>query len=129
MRPMSIPAPIEVASERSGEFKVQERRVHARVAISLRVIEVDGDVRYFQYASNISESGMFLEGAAPRDPGSLMTLLFIPPGSREPMTVLARVIGNLEAPRRGIRVRFLADDDSAIRTWLREYVRHRHAAA
>jgi len=126
---MSIPFPIEVASERSGEFQVSERRRHARVAISLRVIEVDGDVRYFQYATNVSESGMFLEGAAPRDPGAAMTLLFIPPGSRVPMTVPAEVVGNLEAPRRGIRVRFLVDDDAAVRAWLREYVRHRRAAA
>jgi hypothetical protein len=125
---MSIPLPIESASERSGEIQVPERRRHERVPVGLRVVEMDGDVSYFQYATNLSESGMFLEGAAPRDPGARMTLAFIPPGSRQPAVVPAEVVGNLTAPRRGLQVRLLDDESSAVRTWLREYVRHRRSA-
>jgi len=125
---MSIPVTVESGNEKSGEIDLPERRVHPRVAASLRVVEVDGDVRYFQLATNLSEGGMFLEGATPREPGSQVTLLFIPPGAREPAMMPAEVVGNLEAPRRGTRIRFLDDDASPVRAWLREYVRHRLAA-
>jgi hypothetical protein len=125
---MSIPVTIETASERSGELQVPERRRHARVPVGLRVVEVDGDVQYFQYATNLSEGGMFLEGSATREPGAKLTLAFIPPGTSSAAVVQAEVVGNLVAPRCGIQLRLLLEEDAAVRVWLREYVRHRLTA-
>ena len=119
----SIPVPL--ASESSGELEVPDRRCHPRLGIGFRVVEVDGSVSYFQYASNLSESGLFLAGCLPREIGARVTLLFIPPGTGTRLVIAAEVVANVSAPRRGTSLRFLDDEESPVRVWLRDYIQDR----
>lgn len=88
-------------------------------------MEVQGTTTYFRYATNVSVGGMFLEGTVPYEVGSRVTLIFIAPGDSQPTRVEAEVVGGGEGDVRGMRLRFLDDEDSDLRIRLRAYVRQR----
>jgi hypothetical protein len=99
-----------------------DRRVHPRIPISMRVIELDGEILCYQRAANLSEGGLFLEGSLRRI-GKQFTLMFIPPGSSTRIVTRAQVVGRIAGRRAGTCVRFLEDGTSEVRYWLRRYVR------
>jgi len=106
----------------SGEFRI-DRRVHPRLPVELRVVEVDGTTTYFRYATNVSVGGMRIDGTVPYEAGTVLTLIFIAPGDTDPTRVQVEVLGPGDADGRGMRVRFLDDEDSDLRISLRRFVR------
>ncbi len=98
-----------------------DRRVHPRIPVSMRVIELDGDVLCYQRAGNLSEGGLFIEGGL-RPIGKKFTLMFVPPGSSTRIVTRALVVGRIAGRRTGTCVRFLEDGTSEVRCWLRRYV-------
>jgi hypothetical protein len=110
-----------------GTLQSFDRRRLPRIGIGLRVVEVDGEVSYFQFASNLSENGMFLAGCLPREVGAHVVLTFLVPRTGVRVVVAAEVVGNQEAPR-GTSFRFIDDEDSPVRVLLREFIRGRMAA-
>lgn len=100
-----------------------ERRRSPRVAVTLRVVEDDGEATYFQYATNLSAGGLFLEGTTPRAPGERVTLVFVIPGDHTPTQVTAEVVASSLGRHRGVHLRFLERADSDLYRKLRRYVR------
>ena len=83
-----------------------ERRRHPRVASGFSVVELTGQTTYFQYATNLSEGGLFLERTLPHPPGTRVALLFKVPHQREPIAVEAEVLGG-SSEGQGMRLRFV----------------------
>src|SRR5262245_3123460 len=110
-----------------AQLQAFERRCLPRIGIGLRVVEIDGEVSYFQYASNLSENGMFLAGCLPRELGAHVLLTFIVPGTGVRVVVAAEVVGNQTGPR-GTSFRFIDDADSPVRELLRDFISGRMAA-
>ncbi len=99
-----------------------DRRTEKRLRLGLHVVEVDGQDKYFQYATNVSAGGMFLSGTLPNQPGTQVTLIFKLPGEASPMALPAEVVGNTTGNERGTHFRFLDSDDSIARLHIRQYV-------
>jgi Tfp pilus assembly protein PilZ len=106
----------------SGEFRI-DRRLHPRLPVELKVVELDGTTTYFRYATNVSVGGLFLEGPSPYPTGTQVTLIFIPPKSTEPMRVDGEIVAGQAGESRGMHVKFLDDEDSDLRIKLRAFVR------
>lgn len=115
---------MEPAQSVSGELTA-DRRGARRVPVSLKVVEVDGTTTYFQYATNLSAGGLFLDGTLGAEPGTEVTLIFVPPGMHEPVQVPARVVRYREGERSGAHLQFLDPEDSLLREHLRSYVSSR----
>jgi len=85
------------------------------------VVEIVGDTTYFQYATNISEGGVFLSRTLSHPPGTRVSLLFRVPGQPEPIALVAEVVGDAAEP--GMRLRFLGlERQPALREKLRNLV-------
>ena len=90
-----------------------DRRRQPRVKVDMRVVELDGNATYFQYASDLSVGGMFLHGTAPHDVGNQVTVVFKLPGQELVNLVPAEVVGNTGGAHRGTHLKFIDGDDSA----------------
>lgn len=99
-----------------------DRRTEKRVSVGLPVVELEGEDRYFQYATNVSAGGMFLMGPLPTQPGTQVTLVFKLPGDATTLAVPAEVVGNRAGDERGTHFRFIDAADSEARTHIRDYV-------
>lgn len=103
-----------------------ERRREPRIPIGLRVVEISGAATYFQYATNLSAGGLYLDGTLAQPPGTEVKLLLMLPGDSLPTSVPARVVG--PGPRsRGVRLAFVDEPDSRLRRRLRELVAEKSA--
>lgn len=96
--------------------------------MGLHVVEVDGEDKYFQYATNLSAGGIFLSGTLPNPPGTLVTLVFKLPGETTPLAMPAVVVGNSDGDSRGTHFRFVDDDGSEARGQIRKFVEQRRYA-
>jgi uncharacterized protein (TIGR02266 family) len=82
-----------------------ERRSHDRVEVELRVDERTDGALYFQRATNLSMTGLFLDGTLPHPPGTSVVLDVHVPGERAPVRVTGEVVCERGA-RLGMGVRF-----------------------
>jgi Tfp pilus assembly protein PilZ len=87
-----------------------ERRRYPRIRAGISVVEIAGDTAYFQYASNLSEGGVFLERTLSHEIGTRVALLFKVPDQSDPISVEAEVVG-AAADGAGMRLRFVDLDD------------------
>ncbi|HTJ81081.1 MAG TPA: PilZ domain-containing protein [Polyangiaceae bacterium] len=86
-----------------------ERRRGARAPVALQVEERTGDALYFQRASNLSETGIWLEGTLAHPPGTRVELdLALPAGA---VRVAGVVVGR-DAEGVGMAVRFVDMTDA-----------------
>ena len=69
-----------------------ERRRSERSDCVVRVDYKTVDELFSEFARNINEGGFFVETEDPPDVGSLVSLEFSIPGSREPIQVVGRVV-------------------------------------
>lgn len=93
--------------ERAG---TDERRKHRRVRAGISVVELSGETAYFQYATNLSEGGVFLERTLPHEVGTRVALLFKVPDQADPISIEAEVVGGVDDGT-GMRLRFVDLDD------------------
>jgi Tfp pilus assembly protein PilZ len=105
-----------------GVTRMRDRRTSPRIPVGLPVVEIDEETTYFQYATDLSDGGMFLQGTAPHPVGSEITVLFKLPGSTDISRVPAIVVGNTDGARRGTHLKFLDHDESDARARVRDYV-------
>lgn len=94
----------------STEERLAERRRHERVRAGISVVELSGHTAYFQYASNLSEGGVYLERTLRHGIGTRVALLFRVPDQSDPISVEAEVLG-AAADGSGMRLRFVDLDD------------------
>jgi hypothetical protein len=104
-----------------------ERRREPRIPIGLRVVEISGATTYFQYATNLSAGGLYLDGTLAHPPGTRVTLLLMLPGDSLPTSVPAEVVGPGPGAR-GVHLAFVDEPDSRLRRRLRELVAEKSAA-
>lgn|GEM_PF-6397180 len=102
-----------------------DRRIEPRLRLGLHVVEVDGEDKYFQYATNLSAGGIFLSGTLPNPPGTNVTLVFKLPGEANPLAIPAVVVGNSDGNARGTHFRFVDDESSDARGQIRKFVEQR----
>jgi len=69
-----------------------ERRRSERTDCVVRVDYKTVDELFSEFARNINEGGLFVETEDPPNVGSLVSLEFSIPGSREPIQVVGRVV-------------------------------------
>ena len=86
---------------------MSDKRQHARVQVEMFVEERQDGSRYFQRTGNLSAGGMFLEGTFPHPRGTMVELRFTLPGEPEPVSVRGEIVGEPDAQRLGMHVRFV----------------------
>lgn len=100
---------------KSSKAKAQHRRRDPRVPIQLKVdVESPNEHYLFEYSSNLSQSGIFIETTEPLEPGTLVNIQF-----SLPEQYLIRTQGEViwvndeedDEPGMGIKFRGLADRD------------------
>jgi len=84
-----------------------ERRTSARVQVNLEVEERLGEDLYFQRATNLSASGLYLHGTLPHPPGTQIQLQLTLPGEPTPVRVRGEVTPPAARPI-GMGVKFVA---------------------
>lgn len=80
-----------------------ERRASERVHVELRVDERTEGALYFQRATSLSESGVYLEGTLPHPPGTEVELDLHLPGHRRALRLRGRVAARDLAVGMGVR--------------------------
>ena len=89
-----------------------ERRRSRRAAVAFHVEERTNDALYFQRATSLSPSGVWLEGTLPHPPGTRVELELDLPGGRT--RVAGEVVGrDPESPGMAVRFVDLTDDSRA----------------
>ena len=84
-----------------------ERRTSARVSVNLEVEERTAGDLYFQRATNLSITGLYLDGTLPHPPGTQVVLALALPGEPTPVRVRGEVIPPTARPR-GMGVKFVS---------------------
>ena len=69
-----------------------ERREMARVPLELWMEEISGDDVYFRRTGNVGEGGVYFDRAIPHALGTVVTLKFALPGSREMVVARGEVV-------------------------------------
>lgn len=95
---------------RSARARLQDKRLEPRIPIQLKVdIESSDDHYLFEYSSNLSQSGIFIQTEDPLSPGTLVNIQF-----QLPDQTLIRTRGEViwindeeEEPESGMGVKFI----------------------
>jgi hypothetical protein len=88
----------------AGDDKTSERRDEPRAEVAIWVEERTNDALYFQRATNLSASGIWLDGTLPHPPGTRVALDFdLGDG---PVKVVGEVVAR-KPDDRGMAVRFI----------------------
>lgn len=82
-----------------------ERRIEPRAEVAIWVQERTNDALYFQHATNLSTSGVWLDGTLPHPPGTRVALDIDLPGEG-PLSVNGEVVLH-RTPKAGMAVRFV----------------------
>lgn len=85
--------------------KTSERREEQRAEVAIWVEERTNDALYFQRATNLSVSGIWLDGTLPHPPGTRVSLDIELPGDGQ-VKVFGEVVAR-KADDRGMAVRFV----------------------
>jgi uncharacterized protein (TIGR02266 family) len=101
---------------KSSRARLQDKRLEPRIPIQLKVdIESSNEHYLFEYSSNLSQSGIFIQTEDPLEPGTLVNIQF-----QLPDQTLIRTRGEVmwkndeeEEPESGMGVKFLGlkEDD------------------
>ena len=70
-----------------------ERRLFQRAPVTVRVDYSTIDAMFSEFTRNINEGGLFVETEAPAEPGTAVELSFRLPGTRDPLKLEGRVVG------------------------------------
>ena len=92
----------DVSSERRSSADrrtLRERRRDPRVPLELWMEEMSGDDVYFRRTGDVSEGGVFFEGAIPHKQGTEVTLKFALPGDREMVVARGKVLNSASDPQ------------------------------
>lgn len=66
---------------KSARARARDKRKEPRIPIQLKVdIESPNDHYLFEYSSNLSQNGIFIQSTEPLPPGSLVNIQFLLPG-------------------------------------------------
>lgn len=90
-----------------------DRRSTKRIPVEMWVEEIRGIDRYFQRSGNLSLGGIYLDGTIPHPRGTVVNLRFTLPGDVEPVLVRGEIVGEPDANRLGMHVKFLTTDSNA----------------
>ena len=110
-------------NRRKDERRKGERREDQRVAIELWMEEIVGDDVYFRRTGNLSTGGVFLDNAIPHELGTVMTLKFTLPGSKEMVVARASVVSQAaQAKELGMGVQFISIEGDG-KTRIKAYIK------
>jgi len=110
-------------NRRKDERRKGERREDKRVAIELWMEEIVGDDVYFRRTGNLSTGGVFLDNAIPHELGTVMTLKFTLPGSKEMVVARASVVSQAAKDEGlGMGVKFISIEGDG-KTRIKAYIK------
>ena len=100
----------------------KERRLERRVPIEMWVEEERGEDCYYQRSTNLSVGGIYLDGTIPHPKGTFVRIKFTLPGEQEPLAFQGEIVGQPDASRLGMHVRFVDLDTNPGAARLREFL-------
>ncbi|MBI2218641.1 MAG: TIGR02266 family protein [Candidatus Rokubacteria bacterium] len=80
------------AGEEQGGTPPAERRSQARVSVSIQIHYQTVDAVFTEFATNISEGGVYIESAVPLPVGTRVTIEFFLPNRPRPIQVSGEVV-------------------------------------
>jgi type IV pilus assembly protein PilZ len=114
------------AAEETGGTPPGERRAQTRVSVNIQIHYQTVDAVFTEFASNISEGGVYIESAVPLPVGTRVAVEFFLPSRPQPFQVSGEVVRVNERsagqPSRGVAIAF-APLDPAMKAEINAFVR------